>query len=198
MTNFDQNEAIKLSVEEVEKLAFEAIQSEKYDDAYNILLPLSEKNSGYALSVIGSFYETGTIVPIDKNIARSYYEKAVKEEYITAFCRLGDLLVEIGDTAQARIIFESGAKLDSLPCMYQIGVMMIEGQGGAVDQTQGREWLRKAAEKGHIFSQRRIIGFEIRESKSIVSKIIAALKILGLMLPAFKEHMKNPDSNRIK
>lgn len=198
MKNSDQNHSINFSVEERELLAFQAIQLENYKDAYKLLLQLIDDNSGYAFNTLGSFYETGTVVPLDKIAACSYYQRAVNENYISAFSRLGSILFDTGDIAYARSVFESGAKLGSLPCMYQLGVMMIEGQGGDVDQSQGRQWLKKAAQEGHIFSQRRIIGLEVRESKSIISKIMSASKILGLIGPALKEYIKDSDSEKLK
>lgn len=195
MTNSPADSAEILSDAEIENAAHEHIVAERYEEAFVILKQLCERDSGYAFRALGSFYETGLFVPVDKQMARSYYLKAIEQEYRDAYLYLGWLLIDLGDEEGARRTFESGAKLDFLPCMYRVGHMMLDGEGGAADPAQGQAWLQKAADGGHLFAQRWLLGLEMRESRSIFAKIRVAYKIGKLVKIVLQEHLRDPHSD---
>jgi TPR repeat protein len=183
---------------QAEQAIHELIISDRYAEALPLLKPLCERNSGYAYLILGGFYDTGTEVPVDKQEALRCYRKAIEAGYDRAYLNVGHLLDGLGDLEGARAAYEAGAARDNLPCMYWIGTMMLDGEGGAIDPTQGRVWLQKAADEGHYSARRRLIGIEMRETGTIGARAIAGFRILKLAVKGAQEVWRDPESDRLK
>src|SRR5215467_7807778 len=52
------------------------------------------------------------------------------------------------DYERARSLYRKAAQRNHALSQFNLAVMLIEGQGGAVDTKEGLEWLRKAADAG--------------------------------------------------
>lgn len=182
---------------QAELTASELIEAERYPEAIKRLKPLCERNSGYAYYALGWFYDTGTEVPIDKQEALRCYRKAIEAGYDRTFLNLGHLLDGLGDAEGARAAYEEGAERDILSCMFWLGDMMIRGEGGVADPTQGRAWLQKAVEEGHLGAQARLIGLDMRETGTISARIVAGFRALKLLVPTIRAAWRDPESDRI-
>jgi TPR repeat protein len=55
-----------------------------------------------------------------------------------------------GDYLEARRMFLQAAELGNAEAMAYLGKLFWEGWGGPKDLMAGNEWLRKAAERGHV------------------------------------------------
>lgn len=181
-----------------EQLAGQAIRNGAYGEALRLLLPLAERNSEYALLTLGWIYETGATGAPDKNAARAYYKRAAEQGSASAWHDLGRLLLAEGEEVQARAAFEAGAKRGDMPCMSDLGILMVEGRGGPVDLDAGTTWLEKAAAQGNIFAQRALLGLEERNAKTIFEKLTIKMKIASLVKRGTEEMLKDPQSDKLR
>lgn len=182
---------------EIELRACELVERKHYEEAYHLLIPLADKNSGYALFALGWMHENGAFVDKDTKLAQSYYQRAIDLGYLKAYIWLGLLLSETGSKIEARGIFEKGAEKGNLGCMNAIGRMLYEGIGGPADANAGKVWLERAANQGHILAQRRLLSIEFKGSRSIFTKISVLSRIIALGVEGGKERWRNPHSERL-
>eukprot|EP00741_Cyanophora_paradoxa_P011722 tig00020563_g11326.t1 len=103
---------------------------------------------GYSVSQfnLGVLYEYGQGVPIDLAVARTWYEKAAKQDLPMATSALARLSASPADALKARI----DAANKGLPEeMYNLGLAYLRGRDGASRSVQeARAWLQKSAEAG--------------------------------------------------
>jgi TPR repeat protein len=188
----------QLNDEGVERLAAQAMETKAYEEAVRLLQPLAERNSGYALLLLGWIYDTGATGASDKDAARSYYERAAAEGSTGAYLGHGQFLQAQGEESQARAAFEAGAERGDIRCMSRLGRMMLEARGGPIDVAAGSAWLKKAAEQGHIFAQRELLSIEGRNAQSILKKLSVIMKTAWLAIKGVRQIWKDPHSDRVR
>lgn len=103
-----------------EQLAAQAIEAGAYEEAVRLLQPLADGNSEYALLSLGWIAETGAIGSVDRDKARSYYERAADGGSASAYLYLGLLLLRSGEDTRARAAFARGADLNSDECKSEL------------------------------------------------------------------------------
>jgi TPR repeat protein len=176
-----------------ELAAGELIKAKRYPEAIERLKALCERNSGYAYNALGWFYETGTEVPVDMQEALRCYRKAIEAGDERAYIWLGHALDRMGDMDGARAVYEEGAAQDNRPCMFWLGCLLMREGSGAIDARQGRMWLNKAAENGHLVAQARLIGLNVRETGTIAAIVVAGFQTLKLLVTAFRDIVHDPE-----
>jgi uncharacterized protein len=192
-----KSELARLDDDRAERLAVQAMEKEDYEEALRLLLPLVERNSEYALLLLGWIYATGATGITDMDTARSYYEHAAAQGSTRAYLGLGRLLLAQGDESQARAAFEAGAERGDIGAMSALGGMMVKGRGGPADIAAGSAWLEKAAAQGHIFAQRKLLSIEGRNARSIFAKLSVRMKIVLLVIRGMREMLKDRQSDKL-
>jgi len=188
----------RLDDNDQEKSAAEAMKAARYDEAVQLLCPLAERGSEYALLCLGWIYETGAAGTSDEEAARALFERAAAGGSGPACFDLGRLLLRRGEEVQARSAFETGAERGDMASMAQLGKLMVEGRGGPSDVTSGTAWLEKAAEQGHIFAQRTLLDLEARNASSVADKLAIKMKIAALVKRGATEMLRDPHSDRLR
>jgi uncharacterized protein len=184
----DDKETMKyLACMEGELLAFEAIEKMDYQRALAILLPLKDHDSIYVLSTLGWLYQLGLAGVTDKDLAGSFYRRALDLGNTEAFYMLGTLAWGQGEFEAARDAFQKGAAVKSSLSMSQLGQMMLDGIGGPIDVEQGTQILKAAAEQGHIQSKFRLLEQDAKMTSNIFRKAALKLKWFGIMGEMFKD-----------
>jgi TPR repeat protein len=186
----------KLTDKHEAERAWQAIEAGDYKAALRLLEPLAARNSVHALHNLGWLYETGKLGTPELNIARSYYERAAKQGSAEAYRRLGQLLLDQGNDELARTAFKYGAEAGNISCMYWLGDMMLKGQGGPEEFAEGTAWLENAAAKGHFFAKRKLLAIEEQNAGSILKKLRIKGQIAALGKEAFKEFLRDRDSDK--
>ncbi|MES2057265.1 MAG: tetratricopeptide repeat protein [Pseudomonadota bacterium] len=181
----------------MESHAASLIAKKRYDEAQSLLYTLSGQGSVYSLLALGWMHESGAIEPKDTKIAKSYYERAALEGDSEAYLRLGRLLMNEGERPQARAAFEAGAEMGNLGSMYELGIALLEGAGGTASDERAIAWLKRAAEEGHIFSERKLISIEATQSRSLIERILLIPRILVLATKAFKVGFRDVYSDKL-
>jgi uncharacterized protein len=188
----------QLGNSDIEWMAAKALESGAFKMAQQILTPLAERNSNYALVSLGWIYETGSAGPADKDLALSYYERAAALGNAPAYFHLGRLLHDFGKQGEAKAAFDAGARAGDIPCMARLGRLMIERNGGTQETEKGTLWLERAAASGHIMAKRALLGIEYRNAPNLYRKIAVKLKILALVQTGAREMIKDHRSYKVR
>jgi TPR repeat protein len=53
------------------------------------------------------------------------------------------------DYSEARRLFRKAAESGFVNAEYDLGIMLLDGLGGAQDQAEAKRWFRKAADQGY-------------------------------------------------
>jgi TPR repeat protein len=175
-----------------EKAAERAYDEGNYEEAVRLLTPLAELNSEYALCRLGYISELGLTGPPDWESARSYYRRAAAQGDADAAFNVGRLHSQEGKDVQARAAFQAGAERAHLSSMSRLGRMLVDGRGGPADLDAGIAWLGKAAAKGDILAQEKLLTIEKQSAKSIFKKLAIRVKIATLSMRWARQIVKRP------
>jgi uncharacterized protein len=97
--------------DEIAKLAYDAIQREDFEAATQILGPLADKGSIFALETLGWIHSCGPVSQVNFEIAEPYLQKAISCGSVQAYLHLGWGFMNKGDFSKARNVFEKGRAL---------------------------------------------------------------------------------------
>jgi uncharacterized protein len=99
---------------EIEQLAHEAAERQDFETAKELLIPLADRSSIFALITLGWIYQHGNNRLQDKSLASEYYNKAIVAGSVEGYLHLGWLLGNEGKFAQARSMFNTGKEKGGL------------------------------------------------------------------------------------
>lgn len=180
-----------------EQRGYEAIEAGQFEDARRLLEPLAARGSAYASLALGWIYETGKLGAPDPTLAISCYQRAVTAGGSEAQRYLAKLLHKEGRKVDARTTFERGAEAGDISCMFWLGKLILEGEGGVSDRNLGRRWLEAAAAQGHLYARRKLLSLEQEEAPSIIKKLSVLGRSIALIPQVVREICKGPDSNKL-
>jgi uncharacterized protein len=174
--------------------AWRAMQAGNYEKAARLYEPLAAQGSETALICLGSMYERGRLGVRDEEKAISLWEKAASAGSAPAKYRLGRLFKNKGDFSSARKWFVEGAKQNHKPSLYMGGRMLMCGQGGDVESHTGRTWMLLAADGGHVFAQRDLLRMQIRDSRSLWTRLRLYRELVRLIFSGAARYAREPYS----
>ena len=111
----------------------------------------AEQGNEAAQSRLGRLLLAGEGVPRDPQLGLSWVRKAAEQGYSPAeytmgvACQYGDL---DGGLEEAARWFRLAAEAGVAAAQYEMGVALVNGDGVAMDQRKGVDWLQKAAIQG--------------------------------------------------
>jgi uncharacterized protein len=139
----------------------------------NTLFALQNSNSslgnGYAHFNVGLMFERGLgELKQDYKVAVEYYEKAIKEEVLDAYCNLGNIYIlgtgitqGVSQNQERGIAFlKKGAEEGSREAAFTLGSLYIAGDVIEQDLHQGYYFLTLAAFAKHDQAKRVLLIFE--------------------------------------
>jgi TPR repeat protein len=182
---------------EIESLAAKAIETENFTEARRLLEPLVKYDSEYALMTLAWMHEAGKGGEPNLKLAASLYRRVADIGCLEAYNCLGRVLRDEGDLIEVRNAFTKGAELGNLGSMAWLGVMMLAGDGGPVDNKNGILWINTAAERGHLVAKGQLLILERQNSKSMFRHIIYHFKRVSLGLRATKGYLDDPYSGKV-
>lgn len=184
-----------MSIESEQRLAFDALNAGNHERAKQLLLPLAQQGSTYAMNLLGWIYGYGKVEDANKAVGASWYRRAADGGIIEAFYYSGWLLLEIGDEDEAREAFEKGAALGSMQAMYGLGhYLAIHGKTEA-ERHEATECFERAAARGHFPAQRRLLSLSARES--IFGRIMFIPRLLNSALRGAALYWKDKNSEKL-
>jgi hypothetical protein len=121
--------------------------SHNAQDALQLLRGSAEMGYLPAQTVVGYFYDTGSVVAREPGIAAEWYRKGVAQDDPLAEWLMGRLYLTGGlqrDLTQAATVLQKSANQDNAFGEYLLGEIKLEQQ----DFPAAEKWLRKAANQG--------------------------------------------------
>lgn len=100
--------ALFMTEDDIERLAFDAMQRQDYETAMNLLSSLADKDSNYALEALAWIYANGPPHFANKDLARKLYEQLVAKGSVEGHLEFGWHLIGQSNFIKARAILERG------------------------------------------------------------------------------------------
>jgi TPR repeat protein len=165
-----QNEADEDAAFALTKMCFDGqLSPEQINKLFQWLNSHSQQGNGYANYNVGLMYESG-MGEISRNVktAVQYYEKAIKDEVLDAYCNLGNIYI-LGtgtdqgvhkDIPKGVELLTVGANGGSRVAAYNLGVLYEHGTAIPQDYDQAFYFLTLATLQKHEHAHRCLIIFE--------------------------------------
>ncbi|RFC62829.1 sel1 repeat family protein [Fulvimarina endophytica] len=191
---------------------FQAYKRGEKDVAFKSLKYAAQKGHRGALWKLARMYADGDGVPEDDFEAFQIFEQIVREPdnssadnaYVAnAVTALADYLrrgipghVNVDLPRARQFYFHAASYFGNPKAQFELGRMMLEGEGGRTNPKQAARWLKLAASKGHVGSQA-LFGYLLFDGKtiSITPEPVRGLAMLTMALkratPADKEWIRN-------
>jgi TPR repeat protein len=187
-----------VKLEEIEQKAYDAIDQDDFARAHKLLSQIADERSPYALLALGWMHDNGLAVTENKEVAQSYYIRAIDAGSLVAYHRLGMLYLEKENEDSARETFRTGAEQGNLLCMYEIGIMLLDGKGENANEQGAKDWFNRAADLGHFWSKRKLLEIENKQAKWIIHKVLINIRIVFFGIKAGLIYFNDPRSERIQ
>ncbi|GGZ41802.1 SEL1-like repeat protein [Asticcacaulis endophyticus] len=140
----------------------------------------SKQNHAGALYSVARAYDAGEGADADPAKALVYYKEAAlagnadaQNAVGTYFYQGGDQIVK--DDATARKWFEAAARQGQDDAMFNLGVMLMKGEGGDKDMVKAWVWFRLAQAKGHESAKAALTALEKRMTDADKAQALAIL-----------------------
>jgi cell division septation protein DedD len=125
-----------------------AWQRADYSSAVAIWRPLAEKGDADAAFNLGQAYRLGRGVPTNLSIAKSWFERAARQNHVDAQTTLGLLLFQNGDQAEGLKWLKAAAEQGEARALLVYGTALFNGDGVTQDQVLGYAFVSRAAAQG--------------------------------------------------
>jgi uncharacterized protein len=174
------------SSREIFSLGYGAYQRGEKEEAFDTLNLAAERGHAGARWKLGQMYATGDGVAENDYEAFKMFERIVRDQgedgafsqnraYIaSAVVALAQYIRDgipgspiAADPVQARQLFSQAASYYGEPhAQFELGRMLLRGEGGSADPRQAARWLQLAARKGHVKAQA-LLGYLLFDGVSI-------------------------------
>jgi TPR repeat protein len=174
------------------KRANRLFQSKNYKGALDIYLKFGGRRN---CSRVGWMYELGLGTAKDLQKAEYWYRKAVNNGNSVGYYYLARLRHVAGNYTEIRPLLE---KADNYPpALYHLGLLYEFGQGARQDPDTAFQYYEKAAEKGHVYAQRRILRKFTSGEYGIWRIPQGYFMLARLLWRAVKLYYKDPSDERV-
>src|SRR3954471_23540240 len=130
------------------KAGIEAWQRADYSGAVAIWRPLAEGGDADAAFNLGQAYRLGRGVPTNLAIAKSWFERAARENHVDAQTTLGLLLFQNGDQAEGLKWLKAAAEQGEARALLVYGTALFNGDGVTQNPVLGYAYVSRAAAQG--------------------------------------------------
>jgi uncharacterized protein len=143
-----------------------ALLRDNYASAMMLLQPLADKGDKAAQYALGSIFEGGKGVPVDKSEAAKWYTLSAKQGYAKAENALGTLYAEgqgvPKDLNEALKWHRLAAAQGDLNSQLILGAMLSLGYGVDKNLDEAIKWYRLAAAQGALSAQTNLAWIYLR------------------------------------
>src|SRR4051812_14327997 len=130
------------------KAGIEAWQRSDYAGAVAIWRPLAEHGDADAAFNIGQAYRLGRGVPTNLSVAKTWFERAARENHVDAQTTLGLLLFQNGDQAEGLKWLKAAAEQGEPRALLVYGTALFNGDSVTQDPVLGYAYVSRAAAQG--------------------------------------------------
>ena len=180
-----------------EKDAFSPYLRGEYREAFPVLKELADEGDVDALLAVGWMQECG--LGTERDISKAYENYKIAHEIgsLDATHRLGLLLVSEGKQEEAKSVLESGANRNSLSCMLQLGILLLNNPSSGADVDKGWSFIERSADLGNIFAKRKWWSFQWNSSNSIFARFHLLIDLIPLFWEGVREIIRDPHSEKV-
>ena len=137
---------------------------------YELIHQAAIRDCGLADAYLGEMYYFGLGVPMDRNAARSWYEKGAHFNDSIAQYRLAAMLVAANpskrDLLKAEKLFRQSIKGGYVPAQHSLGIILINHPELPARQNEALDHLQSASEGG-IWKSSAVLGAIYRDGNSV-------------------------------
>jgi cell division septation protein DedD len=130
------------------KAGIEAWQRADYSAAVAIWRPLAEGGDADAAFNLGQAYRLGRGVPTNLSTAKSWFERAARQNHVDAQTTLGLLLFQNGDQPEGLKWLKAAAEQGEARALLVYGTALFNGDGVTQDPVLGYAYVSRAAAQG--------------------------------------------------
>src|SRR3954447_4846469 len=130
------------------KAGIEAWQRADYSAAVAIWRPLAENGDADAAFNLGQAYRLGRGVPTNLSAAKTWFERAARQNHVDAQTTLGLLLFQSGDQAEGLKWLKAAAEQGEARALLVYGTALFNGDGVPQDPVLGYAYVSRAAAQG--------------------------------------------------
>jgi uncharacterized protein len=130
------------------KAGIEAWQRSDYSAAVAIWRPLAERGDADAAFNLGQAYRLGRGVPTNLSIAKSWFERAARQNHVDAQTTLGLLLFQNAEQGEGLKWLKAAAEQGEARALLVYGTALFNGDGVTQDQVLGYAYVSRAAAQG--------------------------------------------------
>jgi hypothetical protein len=130
------------------KAGIAAWQKADYASAVAIWRPLAEGGDADAQFNLAQAYRLGRGVPTNLSAAKTWFERAAKQDHVDAETTLGLLLFQNGDQGQGRKWLKAAAEQGEPRALLVYGTALFNGDGVKQDAVLGYAFVSRAAAQG--------------------------------------------------
>jgi hypothetical protein len=130
------------------KAGIEAWQRADYSGAVSIWRPLAEKGDADAQFNLGQAYRLGRGVQTNLAAAKTWFERAAKQDHVDAETTLGLLLFQNNDQAEGLKWLKKASEKGEPRAMLIYGTALVNGDSVTQDPVLGYAYVSRAAAQG--------------------------------------------------
>src|SRR3982751_3361839 len=130
------------------KAGIEAWQRADYSSAVAIWRPLAENGDADAAFNLGQAYRLGRGVPTNLSAAKTWFERAARQNHVDAQTTLGLLLFQSGDQAEGLKWLKAAAEQGEARALLVYGTALFNGDGVTQNPVLGYAYVSRAAAQG--------------------------------------------------
>ena len=185
-----------LTYSDLSAAGWDAMDRRDFDDAFPIFMALRTSGDTHVFNALGWMLENGE--GCEKNLcdAVEMFRMSAEQGSQYGAIGLGDLLVDSGDFAGARLAFEQGVSQGHVQSMARLGRLLANEGNSAEAKQRGLKLLNTAASKGQVIARRTLLGLELAATRSTINKASIWFQIFWLGLSNFPALLRDPDSER--
>jgi TPR repeat protein len=150
---------------------------EALTNLFRIALKFAESGVPAAQEMVSKLYTTGLGVTQDRQKEIVWLEKAAAQDYLPAIISAGNWYDNSGpneDRKKAFRFFERAAAKGSLQARARVAELLINGQGGVLDERRGLALLHEVAREG-VVSAQYDLATRYHEGRGVVTNIQQAI-----------------------
>ena len=180
------------------RLAASLYDRGSYGESLEIYRKLAENNDSDCQTFVGWMHHKGLGTTKDDEEALRWFKKAADLSNLEGMFYCGRLMTAMARHQEAFAWYEKAAANGYSAAHFRLALAYDRGQGVGVDKSKALEYMRMAAEKGHVLAKREIGIRLILRGRGFREKIIGLRTLFSILASARRITLENERSGELK
>lgn len=201
MDQVDENEAICVNIMSDDNdfvIAEEYFNNEEYEEAFHLYKKLAKEGSVDSQVLLGWMYQNGLGINKDVDKAFSWYESAAKLGSAEGQFYLAKFYARKKDFSVAMDWYFKSAEKHYSPALFRLGWIFDVGRGVKRDKEKALNYYRRAANLGHVFSQKQLAILMIKGQLGFIARIHGLFLLLKSIVQGLLVAASDPHSEKLR